>query len=384
MTSHNEAASSLKGSVIPTLNRLLTEIKNKEKEIVKGAGKGSKLVDRARNATQRQIEMLGQYTAAFDSAGGRVGAAEDPYVLQRNVYHKLHKQIIEENSNRQDLLAVQNNFSQFEAHILKTVQHAMGSFMQIIIRQVEHSKSMYGDMVATSQRVPLNFEWNNFVKRNNEILIDPSIPPRSVSNLGFPNQDHPGTVPLIAGSLEKRSKVLKRYEPGYYAVTPAKFLHEYKTDDNYTQEPTPEISLYLPECIVGALDGSVFVVKGKDASRGRIGSTFAMNHEFQFRAHTPKDAQMWWELIRSAAGHTTSERPDMSATSTPVDARPPNELPLRQKEEIPQSSHVVTNPAPMTSGQGEISPIEQGAPSSTGATVGTGVPTTEVYNTEKH
>ena len=333
--------------------------------------------------------MLGQHTAAFDSAGGRVGATEDPYVLQRHVYHKLHKQTLEENSNRQDLLAVQSNFSQFEAHVLKTIQHGMGNFMQIVIRQVEHSKSMYGDMVATSQRVPLDFEWNNFVKRNNEILIDPSIPPRSVSNLGFPNQDHPGTVPLIAGSLEKKSKVLKRYEPGYYAVTPAKFLHEYKTDDNFAQEPTPEISLYLPECSVGALDGNMFIVKGKDASRGRIGSTFAMNHEFQFRAHTPKDAQMWWELIRSAAGQTTSERPDVSATTTPVDARPPNDLSLRQKEGISQPDAAFANTTPVThttpaaTSQTVAIPTDQGVPSTTGATTGASVPSTQIPKAEQ-
>ena len=369
--------------MIPTFSRLSTEIRNKEKEIAKGAGKGSKIVDKARNATQRQIELLGQYTAAFDSAGGRVGANEDPYVLQRIVYHKLHKQIVEENSNRQDMLAVQSNFSQFEAHVLKTMQSGMGSFMQIIIRQVEHSKSMYGDMVATSQRVPLDFEWNRFVKRNNEVLIDPSIPPRTVSNLGFPNQDHPGTVPLIAGSLEKKSKVLKRYEPGYYAVTPAKFLHEYKTDDNYTHEPVPDISLYLPECIVGALDGNMFVVKGKDASRGRIGSTFAMNHEFQFRAHTARDAQMWWELIRNAVGHNTSMRPDLSAPNSPADTRPATDLPVRQKEGNVQPGAATTHMTPVSTGQ--VSPTATGkvVPSNTGATTGTTEPVTRVAETEK-
>ena len=209
--------------------------------------------------------------------------------------------------------------------------------MQVVIRQAEHSKSMYGDMVATSQRVPLDFEWKGFVKRNSEILIDPSVPARSLSNVNFPNQDHLGTVPLIAGSLERKSKVLKRFEPGYYAVTPAKFLHEYKTDDNFTQEPVPESSLYLPDCTIGALDGTVFIVKGKDVSHGRIGSTFTMAHEFCLRAHTDKDAHMWWEIIRSASGQITTERPTMSVPNTPVDATTTaNDLPIRQKEVVNQ------------------------------------------------
>ena len=43
------------------LERLHTEIKNKNKELNKGAGKGSKLVDKARKETQKHVELLGQY-----------------------------------------------------------------------------------------------------------------------------------------------------------------------------------------------------------------------------------------------------------------------------------------------------------------------------------
>ncbi|KAF2802504.1 uncharacterized protein BDZ99DRAFT_468954 [Mytilinidion resinicola] len=316
--SHYDTAKQLKGTILPIFERLHTEIKNKQKELSKGAGKGSKMVDKARNTTQKHIELLGQHTAAYDSTGGKMSASEDPYVLQRGVFHRLNKQIQEENNNRQDLIAVQNSFAQFEAHVIAVIQQGWGSFNQVLAAQAEQTKAMYADMTMTTQSIKPDFEWNGFVHRNNAILIDPSAPARSISNISFPNQNHKATQPMIAGSLERKGKLLKKYDTNYYVVTPSKFLHEYKTDDDFAKDPTPEVSLYLPDCIVGAVSGQKFNVKGKDVSKGKVGNTFSMSHEFAFKAHTPNDANQWWEIIRAAAGQTTNELPDSSSPNSPI------------------------------------------------------------------
>jgi len=302
--------------------RLHSELKNKSKELVKGAGKGSKTVDKARQATQKHIELLGQHTATFDSSGGHIKAAEDPYILQRGVMHRLSKQVMEENNNRNDLLAVQNSFSAFEAHIIQTIQQGMSQFYQIVSKQADLTKANYGDMVGVTQRIPPNFEWQGFVKRNNNILIDPSSPQRTVSNIGFPNQDHRSTKPLIAGSLDRKSKLLRKFDTGYYVVTPSRYLHEFKTDDDFGKaDPSPELSLFLPDCSVGAVDGLSFNVKGKDASKGSLGAKLSMAHEFGFKAHTAQDAENWHRVISECAGQTTAERPGSEPGSPNVGRR---------------------------------------------------------------
>ena len=91
--SHSETAKTLKGTVLPIFDRLEKEIKNKTKELTKGAGKGAKSVDKARGASQKHIELLGQHTATYDSSGGNVKAGDDPYILQRQIYHRLNKQV---------------------------------------------------------------------------------------------------------------------------------------------------------------------------------------------------------------------------------------------------------------------------------------------------
>lgn len=325
MNSHLETEKNLKGSVLPILERLHAEIKNKAKELSSGADQGAKDVDKARNNTQKYIELLGQHTAAFDASGGKIDARNDPYILQRAVYHHLHRQVLEENNNRQDLIAVEQSFQKFEGHVIQTIQQAMSSFLHHVGGQAERQKAMYTDMVSTAQRIPLDFEWRRFMKRNGQLLIDPESPPRSVDNISFPNQGHRSTKALIEGLLERKAGAMgaiKGYSSGYYVVTPSKFLHEFKSDDDFRREPMPELSLYLPDCSIGALSGEKFTIKGKDVSKGKIGSALAISHEYTLKAHSTIDAEKWWTIIRSAAGAEamTGDMPGESAPSSPIES----------------------------------------------------------------
>lgn len=300
--------------------RLHTEIKHKAKELSSGAAKDSKHVEKARNVTQKHIELLGQHTAGSTSTGGKVDAHNDPYILQRGVRYRLHKQVLEENNNRRDLLAVQDSFAQFEAHIIRTIQQAMAAFYQNVGGQADHQKAMYAEIVSTTQSVPPDFEWKGFISRNSAVLIDPASPGRDVSQIKFPNQDHVSTEALIAGTLERKSRAaLKGFGSGYYAVTRSKFLHGFKSNDDFQTDPTPDLSLHLPDCTLGALGGNQFHVKGKDVSGGKIDKALSLSHEFEFRAPTADAAQRWWSIIRELAGSVGDTAG--SVPVSPVDQR---------------------------------------------------------------
>jgi hypothetical protein len=321
INSHAETAKNLKGSVLPILERLHKEIKNKSKELSSGAAKSAKEVEKARNATQKYIELLGQRIASFESSGGKVPPAEDPYVIQRGVYHRLYKQVIEENNNRQDLISVQNNFAAFEHHIIEVIQQAMASFNQFVGGQAQRDQSMYADMLATVQRIPPDFEWKGFVNRYGNLLINPNDPPRKVENITFPNQNHKATQPLIEGTLERKSRnVLSTgYSTGHYVVTPSGHLHEFKDNDNFRKDPVPELSIYLPDAVVGATNGPKINIKGKDLSK-TLGGKLTGTSELAFKAHTPEDAEKWVEIIKMAAGMAAT-LPYTSAPTSPVDKR---------------------------------------------------------------
>lgn len=303
INSNAETAQTIKGTVLPILERLHKEIKAKVKEVMNGAQKSAKEVDKARNTTQKYIELLGQHTASFESTGGRMNPHDDPYVVQRGVLHRLNKQVIEENNHRNDLIHVQDSFQAFEAHVIQVIQEAMEAFNAVAGGQAEKTRALYADMLGAAQRIPPDFEWQGFLHREGGSLVDPNEAPRSVDAIAFPNQNHTSTKPLIEGSLERKSrnKLSWGTQSGYYVVTASKYLHEFKDDDNLRNDPKPELSIYLPDAIIGAPNGDRFNVKGKDKSKS-ISSKLTGNSELAFKAHTAADAQKWFEAIRIAAG----------------------------------------------------------------------------------
>ncbi|KAH0841706.1 hypothetical protein AYO21_01062 [Fonsecaea monophora] len=336
---HTETSKNLTGSVLPILERLHAEIKNKHKEISNGTGKGTKAVESARSHSQKHIELLGQQAAHFDSSGGRVSAQHDPYVVRRGTLYRLNKQLLEENNNRQDLIAVQNSFAQFETYVVQTVQTALNQFNQFMSGQADRQKAMFGDIASTASNIPLDFEWNGFTKRNQHILVNPNAPARTMDAVSFPNENHRSTKPLIEGTLERKSRgmgALKGYSSGHYAVTPAGYLHEYKDNDNFQKDPSPEHSLYLPDCIIGAVDGQKFTIKGKDSSGSKLGQKMAITSDFQFKALTNSDAQQWHTIIASFANSSNS------LPTSPTESR--NITPITTRMEENQTQGVISGP----------------------------------------
>jgi hypothetical protein len=314
-----ETEKSIKGSVLPILDRLHKEIKHKAKELASGAQAAAKEVEKLRNVTQKHIELLGQQAAAYDSHGGKLNSHEDPYVVRRGVTHRLHNQVIAENNHRNDLVSVQNNFRTFESHVLEVIQQAMEGFTQLTGSQGEKIRALHSDILGTVQCIPREFEWLNFQQRSADRLVNANDPPRSVEAIQFPNMEHSSTKALIEGSLERKSrnKLSFGYSTSYYVVTPSKFLHEFKDSDDTRNDPKPELSLYLPDAIIGAPSAEKFNIKGKDKS-GTLSSKLTGSSELNFKAHTPADAQRWFQAIHALSGAVAPASVATAAGSTPT------------------------------------------------------------------
>ncbi|OAX83803.1 hypothetical protein ACJ72_01840 [Emergomyces africanus] len=327
---HLETEKTLKTTVLPILEKLHQEIKSKAKELHHGAEKGTKHVVRARAVTQKHVEMLGQYTAAFDSSnGGKLDPAHDPYILCRGTNHRMNKQIIEENNLLNEMLQVQNSFVTFEAHILQSIQNAISQFSQCMSAQSDRQRQTYTNIVNAAQRIPPELEWADFYTRNQASLLDPDTAPRSISDAPFPNQHHAATEALMEGILERKSRaMIKGYNSGYYAVTPAGYLHGFKDNDDHRHDPTPDITLYLPDSTVCHSDGLKFTIKGKDVSGGKVGQTFATTTELKFKAHSKGDAERWLNTLnaKSAPGSASVSQktsPSVSRTTSGAHGAPP-------------------------------------------------------------
>ncbi|KAF3936773.1 hypothetical protein ABW19_dt0202985 [Dactylella cylindrospora] len=313
-----ETEKALTGQVLQTLKRLHTEIKNKHKELTGGAAKGAKAVEKSRGLTQKQIEHLGQNTASFESIGGKIEPAQDPYIIQRGVQHHLHKQILEENAHKKDLLDVQKNFLTFEKHVIATLAGAISQFYQVVGAQTDKTKQLYGDINANFQNVPQEFEWTNFTIRSADILVDPETPDRSLEAIKFPNQDHRSTQPLVNGLLQRKGKLMRSYDTHHYAVTPAGYFHEFDKQNDFKEHPEPELSLYLPECTIGAPPAAgeaKFIVAGKDANKNQH---MTGKHDFAFKANSYDEAMKWYAIIEQYTTGKLTRQNSLASTKSPT------------------------------------------------------------------
>ncbi|KAI5849795.1 hypothetical protein BZA05DRAFT_419606 [Tricharina praecox] len=324
-TSHQETAGELKSTVLPILERLHKEIRDRQKHVQSESEKSAKSVAKTRNSTQAHIELLGQHVAAFQSSGGISAGGHDghhfklhhsntggknkpefdPYLLKRGILSRLVKQVHEENAQRQDLLGVQTHSQEFEAKIVQTVQQALAAFNQTMNVQADLQKQLYGDIVEKATAIPPDIEWVNFLSRNAETMIDPSAPKRTVESIRFPNEEHSSTMPLIEGALMRKGKIIRSYNQSYYVVTPSKYLHEFKDLDHLNREPEPELSLYLPDTVLSALNSEgKFQITGKDA-----GSKLSTKHEYAFKASSHDEGQRWYEAISACVNHKSDLAP---------------------------------------------------------------------------
>lgn len=238
-------------------------------------------------------------------------------------------------------------------------------------------------MLGTAQVIPTNYEWENFVQRSGSMLIDPNAPDRTIDSIRFPNEGHASTKPLIEGTLERKSRnklSFAGYTTGYYVVTPSRFLHEFKDNDNMRKDPTPELSIYLPEAVIGATNGEKFHVKGKDVSKG-IGSKLSGSSEINFKAHSASDALKWFEVISSVAGAAPVVTAGSSEPTSPIS-------PVEKRNTLPAYSDEKPTPiqtAGITGGETVASPTATVAsPTAASGTAGAGTapyPTTPVTKT---
>jgi len=169
-TSHHETAGELKSTVLPILERLHKEIRDRQKHVQSESEKSAKSVAKTRNSTQAHIELLGQHTSAFESTGGTSAGGHDghhfklhhsntggkhkpefdPYLLRRGVLSRLAKQLHEEDAQRQELIGVQNHSQEFEAKIVQTIHQALAALNQTMHAQAELQKQLYGGTVGSS------------------------------------------------------------------------------------------------------------------------------------------------------------------------------------------------------------------------------------------
>lgn len=98
------------------------------------------------------------------------------------------------------------------------VQKAYSAYASILKREADEAYDTVEKLRVGPISMPKDHEWNNFISGNDQ-FIDPQLPIRHIENITYPGKDHPAAAEVRAGMLERKSKYLRSYTPGWYVTS---------------------------------------------------------------------------------------------------------------------------------------------------------------------
>ncbi|KAL0076236.1 hypothetical protein J3Q64DRAFT_1358456 [Phycomyces blakesleeanus] len=211
-------------------------------------------------------------------------------------------------------------------------------------------------VMDTFEKVKMDGDWQDFAERAKDNLVSENAAfRRPDERLEYPNHTHPLLEPVFAARMERKSSVLHHWHEHIYVLTPAGFLHEYKSTKTYPEHPST--SIFVPHYNVSTISthllhhNLVFQLQPQSsggASRklfypapsslssvprewGSASSSSprsmlrpSSSKTITFRAKSAKDMQAWLEQL-TACSHRF--RPSVSYTAPP-DLEPTRSLQL--------------------------------------------------------
>ncbi|CAE7209905.1 ph domain protein [Pyrenophora teres f. teres] len=297
-------ARDVEADVINQLSGLRADLAQKIKEIKSLSGDFKNNVEKEKETTRKCVTALEEALALVDSDPAAIAGKGDPYVVRLGVERQVERQIDEENYLHRAYLNLENSGRELESIVVGEVQKTYNALASILKRDADEQYNTVERLRNGPIAMPRDLEWSRFV-RSNPHFVNPDIPLRRLENIQYPGKYHPATTEVRAGMLERKSKYLKSYTPGWYVLSPT-HLHEFKSADRiYTQPPV--MSLYLPDQKLGSRSqpGSSshkFVIKGRQAGSMHRG------HTWVFRAETYETMAAWFEDIKALTEKSGEER----------------------------------------------------------------------------
>ncbi|KAF2129793.1 hypothetical protein P153DRAFT_375435 [Dothidotthia symphoricarpi CBS 119687] len=297
-------ARDIETDVINQLNGLRADLAQKIKEIKALSGDFKNNVEKEKDTTRKYVAALEEALAVADTDPSAIAGKGDPYVVRLGVERQVERQIDEENYLHRAYINLENSGRELESIVVGEVQKAYNALASIMKRDADEMYSTIEKLRTGPIAMPRDHEWNRFV-RSDSHFVNPDIPLRRLEDIEYPGKHHPATTEVRAGMLERKSKYLKSYTPGWYVLSPT-HIHEFKSADRiYTQPPV--MSLYLPDQKLGSRSqpGSSshkFVIKGRQAGSMHRG------HTWVFRAETFETMSAWYDDIKFLTEKSGEER----------------------------------------------------------------------------
>ncbi|KIW00876.1 hypothetical protein, variant [Verruconis gallopava] len=297
-------AREIEDDVITQLSGLRADLGQKIKEIKSLAGDFKNSVDKEREHTRRAVNGLQEALSIVDRDPNALVGKEDPYIIRLGVDRQIERQLDEENYLHRAYLNLEGSGRELESIVVGEVQKAYNALATIMKREADEAYNTVDALRSGPVTLPKDLEWRHFIDSDPH-FISPDTPLRKIEDIQYPGKMHPAAAEVRAGMLERKSKYLKSYTPGWYVLSPT-HLHEFKSADHiYSQSPV--MSLLLADQKLGShsqpgSSSHKFMLKGRQTGSMHRG------HSWVFRAETYETMLAWYDDIRALTEKTGEER----------------------------------------------------------------------------
>ncbi|KAF2208444.1 hypothetical protein CERZMDRAFT_118819 [Cercospora zeae-maydis SCOH1-5] len=297
-------AREIENDVIGALTGLRSDLGQKIKEIKSLSGDFKNSVEKEKAATKQEVEKLQEALQHAAHEDGNAVGKNDPYVVRLGVDRQIERQVDEENYLHRAYLNLESSGRELESIVVGEIQKAYNALAGILKREADDAYSAVESLRGGPISMPKDQEWYQFVTHDPH-FVDPSLPLRRIEDIEYPGKHAPAASEIRAGMLERKSKYLKSYTPGWYVLSPT-HLHEFKSADKIYSQP-PVMSLYLFDQKLGShsergSSSHKFMLKGKQSGGMHKG------HNWVFRAESFDTMMAWFQDIRMLTEATGEQR----------------------------------------------------------------------------
>ncbi|EAQ92222.1 hypothetical protein CHGG_00457 [Chaetomium globosum CBS 148.51] len=207
-------AREIEEDVILALTGLRSDLHQKIKEIKNLSGDFKNSVDKEMDSTRKAVNQLQEALGQNELDPALTIGKQDPYILRLAVDRQLERQIDEENYLHQAYLNLENSGNELESIVVGEIQKAYNAYAGILKRESDAAYHTIEELRAGPVSMAKDTEWTSFIQRDDR-FVNPELPMRLAGSIHYPGRDHYACQEIRAGLLERKSKYLKSYTPGW-------------------------------------------------------------------------------------------------------------------------------------------------------------------------
>jgi hypothetical protein len=124
----------------------------------------------------------------------------------------------------QAYLNIESSGRELESIVVQEIQKAFRTYGEIVKNEGITNINFNTSLETILLQQPADREWAEFISKDSN-FVSPDSQLRTLDMIHYPGHDSPATTEIRSGPLERKSKYLKSFSPGWFVLSPT-HLHE--------------------------------------------------------------------------------------------------------------------------------------------------------------